>query len=204
MLSATLPPAMNTGTFPRPSMPNTLHDPAIVADIRGAIIGHSCIALDNSNILRGGLGRGFRVDPALVLEHLSGEKLVSATMSVSIAMHDRPCQCAYYDWVKRLGWKVNSFALLHDDAGNPMENECLVDGDVKNQIRAAAKFRHCDTIVVLGGDGGFTNAVKDARRAGKNVVVIAWEGTLHPALAEAASAHASIDSLRELIGRSLH
>ena len=49
-----------------------------------------------------------------------------------------------------------------------------------------------------------TNAVKDARRAGKNVVVLAWEGTLHPALAEAANAHASIDSLRKLIGRELH
>ena len=201
MLPTTLPPRMNSDTLQCSATPYKL---TAATDIRSMITGRTCIALDNSNVLRGGLGRGFRVDPALVLRHLSGEKLVTATMSVSHAIHDRPCQIAYYDWVKRLGWTVNSFALLHDDAGNVIENERLVDGDVKNQIRAAAKFRHCDTIVVLGGDGGFTNAVKDARRAGKTVVVIAWDGTLHPALAEGASAHASIDSLRELIGRALH
>lgn len=201
MKSATLLPTMSACTRFWPSTPNKLTN---AANIRSAITGHTCIALDNSNVLRGGLGRDFRVDPALVLEHLSGDKLVSATMSVSLATQDRPCQRAYYDWVKRLGWVVNSFALLHDDAGNVVENEHLVDGDVKKQIRAAAKFRHCDSVILLGGDGGFTNAVKAARRAGKNVVVLAWEGTLHPALADAASAHASIDSLRELIGRALH
>lgn len=201
MLPTTLPPRMNSDALQCSATP---YKPTAATDIRSMITGHTCIALDNSNVLRGGLGRGFRVDPALVLEHLSGDKLVSATMSASFAVQDRPCQRAYYDWAKRLGWTVNSFALLHDEAGNLMENERLVDGDVKNQIRAAAKFRHCDSVVLLGGDGGFTNAVKDARRAGKNVVVLAWEGTLHPALAEAASAHASIDSLRDLIGRALH
>nr|WP_315468607.1 NYN domain-containing protein [uncultured Undibacterium sp.] len=180
------------------------HKPIVASDIRSMITGHTCIALDNSNVLRGGLGRGLRVDLALVLEHLSGDKLVSATMSASSALHDRPNQNAYYDWVRRLGWTVNSFALIEDEAGNLMENELLVDGDVKKQIRAAAKFYHCDSIVLIGGDGGFTNVVKDALRAGKNVVVIAWEGTLHHALSKAASAHASIDSLRDLIGRELH
>lgn len=194
----TLPPAMPAGTLSRPSSPNMLTN---AASIRSAITGQTCIALDNSNVLRGGLDRDFRVDPALILEHLSGDKLVSAVMSVSLAMQDRPSQRAYYAWAKRLGWVVNSFALLHDGAGNAMENEQLVDGDVRTQIRAAAKFHYCDSILLIGGDGGFTNAVKDARRAGKNVVVLAWSGTLHPALAEAASAHASIDSLRGLIGR---
>lgn len=173
-------------------------------DLRIAIAGHTCIVMDNSNILRGSLGRGFRVDSALVLEQLSGTKLVSATMSVSNPPHDRPCQNAYYDWVKRLGWTVNSFDLLLDDSGQLVENERLVDGDVREQIRAAAKFEHCDTIVVLGGDGGFINAVKQARCAGKTVVVIAWEGTLHPALATAASNYASVESLRALIGRAVH
>lgn len=196
--------------LPLRTPPRKFHRPANLGvgighvDIRSQIIGHTCIAMDNSNILRGGLGRDFRVDPALVLEHLSGEKLVAATMSVSLAAHDRPSQTAYYELARRLGWKVNSFELLYDEAGHPMENERLVDGDVRKQIRAAAAFRHCDTIVVLSGDGGFTNAVHDARRAGKNVVVLAWDGTLHPALAEAASAYANIDGLRELIGRPLH
>jgi hypothetical protein len=174
------------------------------AAIRSAITGQTCIALDNSNVLRGGFDRDFRVDPALVLEHLSGDKLVSAVMSVSRAMQNRPCQRAYYDWAKRLGWVVNSFALLNDDFGNVIENERLVDGDVRTQIRAAANFRYCDSIVILSGDGGMTNAVKEARRAGKNVVVLAWEGTMHPALAAAASTHASIDSLQHMIGRVLH
>lgn len=201
MLPTTPPTFTPPSALQRPALQSAL---TTVVDLHIAITGHTCIVMDNSNILHGSLGRGFRVDSALVLEQLSGEKLVSATMSVSNPPHDRPCQNAYYDWVKRLGWKVNGFDLLLDDSGQLIENERLVDGDVRKQIRAAAKFAHCDTIVVLGGDGGYVNAVKEARCAGKTIVVIAWEGTLHPALAAAASTYASVESLRDLIGRAVH
>lgn len=174
------------------------------ANIMRMITGYTFIVLDNSNVLRGGFGHGFRIDPALVLQHLRGDKLVSATMSVSAAANDRPSQVGYYQWVRRLGWTVNTFELLRDSAGKLVEDEVQVDGDVRTQIRAATRSAYCDTIVVFAGDGGYTNAVKEARDAGKTVVVLAWAGTLHPALAAAASAHARIDSLRSLIGRALH
>lgn len=75
------------------------------------------------------------------------------------------------------------------------------DGDVKALIRMAADDERCCSIVVMSGDGGMTDAVKYARRAGKCVFVVAWMGTLHPALANAANDHAFIDDLRPLISR---
>lgn len=168
------------------------------------ITGNTFLVVDNSNVLRGGFGRGFRIDPALVLARLGGDRVILAAMSASAALHERPCQGAYYDWLRRTGWVVNEFELQRDPNGKVHENEEAVDGDVRSQIRAAAKSDFCDTVVLMSGDGGFTNAVREARRAGKNVIVLAWAGTLHPALAEAASAYADLDSLRDLIGREVH
>lgn len=179
-------------------------DHSEAANIMRIINGYVFIVLDNSNVLQGGFGRGFRIDPALILQHFSGDKLVSATMSVSAAANDRPTQVGYYEWVRRLGWTVNIFELLRDSDGKVVEDEVRVDGDVRSKIRAASRSTYCDTVIVFGGDGGYTSAVNEARHAGKTVVVLAWGGTLHPALAAAASGHAHIDSLRSLIGRALH
>lgn len=194
-----------SGVQERTSSVNSIARTGVVGpSIARLITGHTFVVVDNSNILRGGFGRGFRIDPGLVRERLGGDKLILATISVSAALHERPCQDAFYEWLRRTGWVVNAFELQRDPNGKIRENEARVDGDVRSQIRAAAKTNFCDTIVLISGDGGFTNAVREARGAGKNVIVLAWAGTLHPALAAAASAHADIDSLRDLIGRELH
>lgn len=48
-----------------------------------------------------------------------------------------------------------------------------------------------------------TGPVQEAVRKGKQVVVLAWRGTLHPALAAAATAHFDLDDLRPLLERHL-
>ncbi|MBL8445291.1 MAG: NYN domain-containing protein [Zoogloeaceae bacterium] len=166
-----------------------------------AIDGSTSLVVDNSNVFRGGYDRDFRIDFDAVQNFLGGDFLKSAAMSVSQAA--RPNQIAFYEHLKRSGWHIHGFGL-HAHSGELTENEMRVDGDVRKLIRAAANANDCQNVVVMSGDGGMTNAVKDARRAGKRVFVIAWEGTLHPALAAAATNYMTIDELRPLIGRSLH
>lgn len=102
-----------------------------------------------------------------------------------------------------MGWRVYSHLAIQNKAGELSENH-LVDGDVRKLVRAAADLPDIESIVLLGGDGGMTSAVKFARRAGKKVFVVAWEGTRHPALAAAATDTATVESLRPLISRVLH
>lgn len=170
-----------------------------------SICGRVHIVVDNSNLFQGGRDRGFRIDFSQVLSVLGGDKIISAAMVVSqLPTAQRQNQTDFYIWMQRLGWIVHSFLAVKGEDNTIFENEAFVDGDVRNLIRAAADTPNCDVIVVMSGDGGMTNATKYARRAGKQVFVLAWEGTLHPALADAATAHISIDELRPLISRVLH
>ena len=164
-----------------------------------SIRGRVHITVDQSNIFR----RGYvpRMDYERVLDCLGGDALVSATIVVSQPNSHRPSQLNFYAWLERLGWDVHSFALLQNELGEISENEFLVDGDVRNEIRTAALSSEIDAVVVMSGDGGMTNAVKDARRAGKDVFVLAWADTLNPALAAAATAYITLEEMLPLIGR---
>lgn len=167
------------------------------------IVGRVKIVVDNSNIFLGGRDRDFRLDYEEVRRQLGGDELLAAHMVVTNSHADRPNQAAFYNLHRRAGWLINFHRLINRN-GLPCENEAWVDGDVRTIIRASAAQGGVDAIVLFGGDGGYTNAVRDARRAGKDVFVVAWANTLHSALAAAATATATIESLRPLIGRVHH
>lgn len=166
-----------------------------------SIRGRVHITVDQSNIFRRGYVHGPRVDYARVLDCLGGDALVSATIVVSQPKLHRPSQLNFYAWLERLGWDVHSFALLQNELGEISENEFLVDGDVRNEIRTAGLSSEIDAVVVMSGDGGMTNAVKDARLAGKDVFVLAWADALNPALAAAATSYITLEEMLPLIGR---
>lgn len=167
------------------------------------IVGRVKIVVDNSNIFVGGRDRDFRLDYEQVRRQLGGDELLAAHMVVTNPRTYRPNQAAFYSLHRRAGWLINFHRLINRD-GLSCENEEWVDGDVRAIVRAFAAQDNVDAIVLLGGDGGYTNAVRDARRAGKNVFVVAWANTFHPVLAAAATATATIESLRPLIGRVHH
>lgn len=178
-------------------------DLAFAISFARSIRGKTHIVVDNSNIFVSGRDREFRVDYAAVQRHLSGDALLASVISVSLSPgENRLGQAWFYEWLRRTGWRVHTFTPIRDvNTGAYFEHEAHVDGDVRESILAAANSHDCESIVLMAGDGGFTNAVKAARRTGKQVFVIAWAGTLHPALAAAATATATIEQLRSLIGR---
>lgn len=168
------------------------------------ITGTTALVADQSNIFVAGRNRGFLVDWSCVKTQLGGDYLDSASIVVSQAVGHRPQQDAFYAYLSRTNWNVYRHLALQNDDGSFSENEQFVDGDVRKLIRAAADSPACQSLVLMSGDGGMTNAVKYARRAGKKVYVVAWAGTLHPALAAVATAHITIEELRPLISRVLH
>jgi hypothetical protein len=168
-----------------------------------AITGRTVLIVDNSNLWKGREGKEFCPDMGTpVFTHLGGDELISASMVVSTA--DRPSQIGYYRFLESRGWDIYRHATLTSTTRHIFENEAAVDGGVRALIRAAASSRDVDSIVLFSGDGGNTNAVKEARRAGKNVFVLAWDLTLNPALASACTDHITIETMRPLIARVLH
>lgn len=184
-------------------------EPLLCNEVRDAvgfcrrITGRVALIVDNSNILRAGRHAHFRIDYQQLKVYLGGGEAVSAHLIASQPAFVRPQQQAFYAFMQRYGWTVELFAPLVDSWGAVSENELQVDGAVRDAIRRAAADAWCDACVVLSGDGGMTNAVKFARRSRKDVFVIAWADSLNPALAQAATAAASIESLRALITRRL-
>lgn len=191
---------LNKSCLPRGPIFDNLFSSADIMPAAG-----SCVAfhLDNANMHHGSVGHDKRICPVRVLNLGVGAWTYSATMSVSEPPYDRPCQTSYYNWARSLGWELDVAPLLSDANGRVYEDEAAVDGAVRQRIRASADNPYVDDIFVLSGDGGMTNAVRYARRAGKRVIVLAWSNTLHPALAAAASGFAIIDDLGSLICRPL-
>lgn len=162
------------------------------------------IIIDQSNMFQGGRDRGWRLDYEAILKFLMGDYLVQASMVVTRSDRQRPQQESFYRHMERIGYRVPRFTPLHDEHGHICEDEMRVDGAVRTLIRAAATSPDVTSLVVFTGDGGATNAVHEARLAGKNVFVLAWHGTLNPALAKAATDHITIETMRPLIARVLH
>lgn len=162
------------------------------------------IIIDQSNMFQGGRDRGWRLDYAAILKFLMGDHLVQATMVVTRANRQRPQQESFYRHMERTGYRVQRFTPLHDEHDHICEDEMRVDGAVRTLIRAAAESSDVDTVLLFSGDGGNSNAVTEARRGGKTVIVLAWNGTLNPALARAATDHITIEAMRPLIARVMH
>jgi hypothetical protein len=168
------------------------------------IEGVTYLAVDQSNIFVGGRDKAFQVDWSAAKTQLGGDALALAAIVVSQAVVRRPSQDAFFSFLEQTGWQVFRHLAIQNDDGSIAENEQRVDGNVRKLIYEAAESPECDSIVVMSGDGGMTNAVKYARHARKNVFVVAWDGTLHPALAAAATDHKTIDDLHPLIARVMH
>jgi hypothetical protein len=160
------------------------------------------LAADNANLLPRPPCY-IRVDYLLALKHLGGDQLVNASIVVTTPPTFRPSQDAFYRWLEHTGWKVHRHPPLR--TGNRFkENEAAVDGNVRQLIRNASADRSVESIVLLGGDGGYSNAVHSAVHAGKKVFVVAHEGTINQALAEVATAVATLEELALYIGRVSH
>lgn len=162
------------------------------------------IIIDQSNIFQGGRDRGWRLDYEAILKFLIGDYLVQASMVVTRSDRQRPQQESFYRHMERIGYRVPRFTPLHDEHGQILEDEFRVDGAIRTLIRGAAKSPDVDTVLLFSGDGGNSNAVTEASQAGKKVIVLAWDGTLNPALARAATDHITIEAMRPLIARVLH
>jgi len=172
-------------------------------EIASKITGRTIQIADQSNIFKGGEGHDFRLDYSAFKRQLSGDTNIASYAVVSASPTKRPSQDAFYRYLHRIGWIVHRFqAVRHGDV--IAENEAFVDGHVRDLIHAAANNPQCNSIVLLAGDGGYTDVVRYAQFQGKRVYVIAWANTLHHALMEAATGYATIEELQPLIARQLH
>lgn len=169
-------------------------------DFSDGIHGRAAIIVDGSNVFLAGREREFRIDFGAVRRVLGGNALMMAKFVGSRSSYCRPSQEGFFRYLCRTGWELHKFDLLIE-GGAVAEDELAVDGEVRAEVRKAANRADIDSIVLLSGDGGMTNAVRYARDQGKDVFVVAWEGTLHPALATKATDVAFIDDLRPLIAR---
>ncbi|MBK8751659.1 MAG: NYN domain-containing protein [Candidatus Competibacteraceae bacterium] len=169
-----------------------------------AVTEDTAIVADNSNVFQGGYPQGYRLDfGQLMFAILGGDNLVEARFFASAPPSKAPkyhAQWGFYEFLRQVGWRVHLSKLLRCD-GHFAENENSVDGGVCAAVRRYATDPRVDTVVLLSGDGRMTNSVHEAVRKGKKVVVLAWRGTLHPALEAAATAHFHLNDLRPLLER---
>lgn len=194
-----------------PLCPSSTIDPHLAAGFAffRQITGPTVIVLDNANMLLGSASSRHhdfvaRVDIEAVLQQCCGDELVGAFAAVSFNPDARrgAAQLGFYAFLQRQGVKLLGSRSVLTGAG--LKETAIVDAQVRDVIRSAADRDDVETVVILSGDGGMTNAVRYVRHRGKKVIVLAWSGSLHPALAQAATASATLEEFGSLLLRHSH
>jgi len=170
------------------------------------ITGNTRLVVDLSNCTIAGRASGFRLDYTEVIRHLGGDRVIRPIVVASIPPlgTSDPGRSAFYEYLRHVGYHVETFFGEKQPDGTLAENELRVDGRVRHHLYETVENHDIDSVVLLSGDGGYTNAVKALRRAGKNVFVVAWKGSANPALIAAATDFSTVEELRPLIARLFH
>jgi len=146
------------------------------------------------------------LDYTEVIRHLGGDRVIRPIVVASIPPlgTSAPGRSAFYEYLRHVGYRVETFFGEKQPDGTLAENEFCVDGRVRHHLYETVENHDIDSVVLLSGDGGYTNAVKALCRAGKNVFVVAWKGSANPALIAAATDFSTVEELRPLIARLFH
>lgn len=171
-------------------------------DFTRRICGNTVIVWDASNTFNGApqTQNGSQgLDVLAMKRMLGGDNLVGAYASVSRPSMITSSQLGFYRFLQHSGFTLLESRCVASTSGL-RENEEIADGNVRRAIRDAACREDVESIVLLSGDGGMINAVRYARRCGKNVFVAAWAGTLHNELAKASTSHIAINDLIPIVG----
>jgi uncharacterized LabA/DUF88 family protein len=156
------------------------------------------IFIDGANLFYSALKLGIEVDYAKLLCHLTqGRRLVRAYFYTGVdPQNDK--QQGFLLWMRRNGYRVVTKDLVQLPDGSKK-----ADLDVEIAVDMMILSSHCDTMVLLSGDGDLAYAVNHVTYRGVQVEVVGLRSMTNEHLIAIADRYCDLDSLKLEVQKNL-
>jgi uncharacterized LabA/DUF88 family protein len=150
------------------------------------------IFIDGANLFYSALKLGIEVDYAKLLCHLTqGRRLVRAYFYTGVdPQNDK--QQGFLLWMRRNGYRVVTKDLIQLPDGSKK-----ADLDVEIVVDMMTLASHCDTMVLLSGDGDLTYAVDQVAYQGVQVEVVGLRSMTNEHLIAVADRYFDLETLKD-------
>lgn len=150
------------------------------------------IFIDGANLFYSALKLGIEVDYAKLLCHLTqGRRLVRAYFYTGVDPNNDKQQ-GFLLWMRRNGYRVVTKDLIQLPDGSKK-----ADLDVEIVVDMMTLASHCDTMVLLSGDGDLTYAVDQVAYRGVQVEVVGLRSMTNEHLIAVADRYFDLETLKD-------
>lgn len=173
--------------------------------------GRTLVYFDNSNIFKGQLNAGWRIDPEKLMKRLEQDGDIWQVWFFA-AVIDPPkySQTNFYEKLKKLRWETEIFPLGRKtftcktcNTTHNLKAEKGVDVAIAMKMLTHATNKAFDTAILLSGDKDYLDTVRTVKNMGLRVEIVSFKRSLAPGLAaESSTSVLYLDDLRSEIESS--
>lgn len=167
-----------------PPQPDSSHDRVVVF-------------IDGANLFYAALQLGIEIDYVKLLHCLvQGRHFVRAYFYTGVDPHNDKQQ-GFLHWMRRNGYRVVAKELIQFPDGSRKANL-----EVEIAVDMLTLAQHCDTVVLLSGDGDLSYAVNALSYRGVRVEVVSLHAMTSDTLINVADCYTDLTSIQTVIQRS--
>lgn len=158
--------------------------------------GRLIVLIDGSNLFYAALQLGIEIDYAKLLKRLalSGRLLHAFFYTGVDPSNDK--QQGFLSWMRHNGYRVVTKDMVHFADGSKKANL-----DVEIAVDMMRLAQHCDTLILVSGDGDFAYPIKNLIYRGVRVEVVGLRSMTSNSLIDVADCYVDLQSLRAEIQR---
>jgi uncharacterized LabA/DUF88 family protein len=159
--------------------------------------GRLVVLIDGSNLFYAALNLGIEIDYTKLLTCLAtGGRLIRAYFYTGVdSANDK--QQGFLLWMRRNGYRVVSKELVQFPDGSKKASL-----EVKIAVDMMTLASHCDTMILLSGDGDLSYAVENVTYRGTRVEVISLRSMSSESLINVADSFIDLETIKHHIQKS--
>lgn len=155
------------------------------------------IFIDGSNLFYAAMQLGLEIDYAKLLCCLTGQRRLLRAYFYTGVDRQNEKQQGFLLWMRRNGYRVVTKDLVQHPDGSKRANL-----DVEIAIDMVMLAKHCDTAVLLSGDGDLAYVVNNVAYQGTRVEVVSLPAMTNDGLIDVADRFIDLSAIRSQIQRS--
>ncbi len=161
--------------------------------------GRVVILIDGSNLFYAALQLGIEIDYSKLLCYLTkGGRLLRAFFYTGVDRTNEKQQ-GFLLWMRRNGYRVVAKDVVQFPDGSKKANL-----DVEIAVDMMTLAHHCDTLVLISGDGDLSYAVDAVSYKGVRVEVVSLRSMISDSLINVADCFIDLDSIKQEIQKIHH